>query len=354
MNKSSLSLLVILSGVLLSLLSLTMLASIAPNKILMQLIYALATVLLSIGVYRLGINNLLLTSKGLYVGVVLLLIATIVFGRVTRGSSRWLELWGLRLQTSELSKPIILLTGVTLLPTLWPTERRQQLLRAAIYAVTMSPALILVLIQPDLGSALILGVIVLTLAICSGLPRWLWIMTVVLGILALPLAGQFLEPYQRQRLESFMNPYSDPRGSGYNVIQSTIAIGSGQLVGRGLGHGTQSHLKFLPERQTDFIFASLVEELGLIGGMVVLGLYTLMFYGLVRLTLATSNPQHFLILTGMTSWFFFQTATNIGMNLGILPVTGITLPFLSAGGSSLLVSGMVVALVASIANQGRV
>lgn len=354
MSRQSLSWLVVICGVLLSLLSLTMLASIAPSRLLLQVIYSLAAVLLSVGVWRVGIVNWLIVARPMYAFVLLLLVATVLFGRVTRGSSRWLELGGWRLQTSELSKPIMLLTGATLLTSAWPVGRTKQLIRTIKYILITSPAIVLVLLQPDLGTAIILAIIALTVLFYSGIPRWLAWSVCIIAVASMPLLSRFLEPYQVRRLQTFIDPYSDPQGGGYNAIQSIIAVGSGQILGRGLGHGTQSHLQFLPERQTDFIFASLVEELGLIGGLVVISLYSMMFYGLVKLSFQVKNQQSFYILTGVSSWFFFQTGINLGMNLGLLPVTGITLPFLSAGGSSLVVSAVTLALAASAAGQERV
>jgi len=149
------------------------------------------------------------------------------------------------------------------------------------------------------------------------------------------------------------NPYSDPKGDGYQVIQSTIAVGSGMWTGRGLGRGTQSQLKFLPERHTDFIFASLVEELGFLGGAVVLGLYAAIILGLVKAAWAAEDKIDRLMLGSAAGWLFFQSAINIMMNLGLSPVTGITLPFLSSGGSSMVSSAAILGLALSVVEKRR-
>ncbi len=211
----------------------------------------------------------------------------------------------------------------------------------------------LVAIQPDLGTAMVLTAIFICAVIISSPPRWL----MGTGILLLVLLVSFgklgkldklgLKDYQIRRLESFVNPYADPKGAGYQVIQSTIAAGSGIWTGRGLGRGTQSQLKFLPERHTDFIFASLVEELGFVGGIVVLGLYGLMVTGLVKAALGAKDKVDWLVLGITAGWLFFQSAVNILMNLGLSPVTGITLPFLSSGGSSLVSSAAILGLALS-------
>lgn len=146
----------------------------------------------------------------------------------------------------------------------------------------------------------------------------------------------FLKPYQKQRIETFLNPSADAQGSGYNARQAMIAIGSGKFVGRGLGHGVQSHLRFLPEKHTDFMFASLCEELGFIGSSIVIGGYAGLCMFLIWVLRQTRSQEEALITIGVLSMLFFQTGVNIGMNLGILPVTGITLPLLSQGGSSIL------------------
>jgi rod shape determining protein RodA len=166
--------------------------------------------------------------------------------------------------------------------------------------------------------------------------------------LLLPLSWFVLQPYQRQRLLTFVNPYRDPLGSGYHVIQSTTAVGSGQLFGRGLGHGTQSQLRFLPEHSTDFVFASLTEELGFTGGILVLLLYFLLLKHIYKISQTTPFAAASNYCLAVLSTLTFQVFVNIGMNMGIAPVTGITLPFVSYGGSSLISLSLILGLVSSI------
>jgi rod shape determining protein RodA len=188
----------------------------------------------------------------------------------------------------------------------------------------------------------------MSVMIISGIPKLLLVLGILSIVVLMPFGKVILKDYQVRRLESFVNPYSDPRGAGYQVIQSTIAVGSGMWTGRGLGRGTQSQLKFLPERHTDFIFASLVEELGFLGGVVVLGLYAAMITGLIRAAWATNDRVDRLVLGSTAGWLFFQSAINIMMNLGLSPVTGITLPFLSSGGSSMVSSSIILGLSLSV------
>lgn len=345
--------LILLPAFFLSFLGLTMMASISPDRLLIQSIFVVLSALTGWMVYRIGIKNLVTIVWPLYISVIIFLVLTFGFGAVTRGSVRWLSFGGIKLQVSEIAKPILLLTSVWFFSPGWPEEKKSQLklfIRAGLVAATLVG---LVAVQPDLGTAMALMAIFGLAAVISGIPRWLLGLIVVCLLGLLPVARWGLKDYQARRLESFVNPYADPRGGGYQVIQSTIAVGSGRWTGRGLGQGTQSQLKFLPERHTDFIFASLVEELGFIVGSVVLGLYGLIVTGLIRAALETKGKEGRLVLGVTAGWLFFQSAINILMNLGLSPVTGITLPFLSSGGSSLVASAAMVGLALSAIKKGE-
>jgi rod shape determining protein RodA len=172
------------------------------------------------------------------------------------------------------------------------------------------------------------------------------------GLIGIPLTWQILHDYQKQRIYSFMSPTADPQGVGFHVIQSMIAVGSGQLFGRGLGRGTQSRLQFLPEFRTDFIFAFIAEELGFFGSILVIGLYVAMFYFLYKVLERVGDRFGELIIVGIFGMLFFQSTVNIGMNIGVLPITGITLPLLSYGGSSLITTLICFGIVASIQKFG--
>lgn len=270
------------------------------------------------------------------------LILPFIFGAVTRGSIRWIQLGSLTLQPSELIKPFLILIFSFILvkkPHL-PT-----------YLISLIIPVILIFKQPDLGSTLVVMATWLGIWFVSKLSLWLLAATSATLAVLSPVVYQFLRPYQKLRIQSFLNPYADPKGSGYQVIQSTIAVGAGKLFGRGLGGGTQSQLQFLPERHSDFIFASLAEETGFLGALI---LITAIFFLLKRLIqIAKKAPDNYsqMIVIGVFVMLAFQALVNIAMNLGLLPITGITLPLVSAGGSSMLATAIALGTVHNISSQ---
>lgn len=339
--------LISLSALMLLSFGLMMLLSIAPEKVLPQVLSAIFSLLAGWTVFRLGFKNILPFAWVVYTGVLILLGLTLIFGKTTKGSSRWLRVGGLQLQVSELAKPVLLLATIKLADNGWPPDSKKKIKLLTRYIFTVLTPVGLVLIQPDLGSSLVLMAIASWVFISSMPPKRLILGLLVLAVALFPLSKFGLKDYQLHRLESFIDPYSDPLGTGYHVIQSTIAVGSGRIFGRGLGYGTQGKLRFLPERQTDFIFANLVEELGLIAGITVIGLYSVMVGVCFLEAVNSRKTEERLILSGIGVWLFFQTAVNIAMNLGIVPVTGVTLPLLSYGGSSLLSSSITLAFAFS-------
>lgn len=339
--------LISLSAAMLLSFGLMMLLSIAPEKVLPQALSAFFSLLVGWAVFKLGVKNISPFAWAAYAGIIVLLALTLFFGKTAKGSSRWLRVGGLQLQVSELAKPVLLLASISLVEHGWPANSKKQIKLLVKYLFAGLLPFGLVLIQPDLGSSLVLAVITGWIFVVSLPPKRLLLWLAAVVIIFLPLSRLGLKDYQMHRLESFIDPYSDPLGTGYHVIQSTIAVGSGGISGRGLGYGTQGKLRFLPERQTDFIFANLVEELGLIGGTGVIGLYSVIvgvcFWGAIK----SGKPEDRLLLSGIGVWLFFQTSVNISMNLGIMPVTGVTLPLLSYGGSSLLSSAITLGLAFS-------
>ncbi len=285
--------------------------------------------------------------KLFYITTCLLLVIVFILGFETRGSLRWIPLGFFNFQPSELAKISLILS----LAYFWE-ERIPSWRNLILSLVILAPPLLLVFQQPDLGTTLTLGFIWFGMLFAANLSLLKIGILAVLGILITPLSWFFLKEYQKVRFLSFLNPNQDPLGIGYNVIQSTIAVGSGQLFGRGLGRGTQSRLQFLPEFRTDFIFAFIAEELGFLGGLIVLSLYSIFFWLLFRLLSQVEERFAQLIIIGVVSMFFFQVVVNIGMNIGIMPITGITLPFLSYGGSSVITSLIAVGLVGSISRFG--
>ena len=209
--------------------------------------------------------------------------------------------------------------------------------------------ILLVIKQPDFGSAMVLLGIWLGMTLVSGISAKKIIIMLV-AALTISSVGWFqLQPYQKDRVMSLVRPGTvDLRGAGYNVNQSIIAVGSGGAIGKGIGHGSQSQLNFLPEKHTDFIFASIAEELGLLGSLFVIGLYGIMFYRMRMIALAAPDNFGFLVAAGIMLMFFVQVWENIGMNIGIMPVTGIPLPLLSYGGSSLIVTLASIGILSSV------
>jgi rod shape determining protein RodA len=269
----------------------------------------------------------------LYLIGVLMLIGVLAMGEIGKGAQRWLDLGVVRFQPSELLKiavPLVIawfLAERPLPPGGWRT------LGAAV--LTLVPAL-LIARQPDLGTALLVGGAGAFVLFLAGLSWRLIAFFGVAGGALLPVLWSLMRDYQRQRVLTFLNPESDPLGTGYHIIQSQIAIGSGGVYGKGWLNGTQSHLEFLPERSTDFIFAVLGEEFGLLGILVLLGIY--LFVILRGLYIATQAPDAFgrLLAGGLTLVFFIYLFVNTGMVSGLLPVVGVPLPLVSYGGTSMV------------------
>ncbi len=272
----------------------------------------------------------------LYGVVLLLLIAVEAIGAMGGGSQRWLELGFMRLQPSEIMKPVVVLALAKFYATLPPGmigSWRSLVPAAVMVAIPMA----LVLMQPDLGTALAIafgGTVVVFLA---GVPmRWFAIGAVGAAIAA-PLAFFFgLKEYQQRRVTTFLDPENDPLGSGYHITQSKIAIGSGGISGKGFNNGSQSHLNYLPEPHTDFVFATMAEEWGLIGGFVVIGIFLLILRWGVGVARKSQDRFARLMAMGMVATIFFYIAINLAMVMGMAPVVGIPLPFMSHGGSSML------------------
>ncbi len=265
----------------------------------------------------------------------LLLIAVEIMGSIGMGAQRWLSLGGLNLQPSELMKLGLILALARYFHRIHPNEKPGILYLLVPLGLMAVPAA-LILHQPNLGTTAILLMTGVMVCFAAGV-RWIYFITAgIAGVVALPVAWQFLHDYQKQRVLTFLDPDKDPLGAGYNIIQSIIAIGSGGLFGQGYLHGSQGQLDFLPEKQTDFIFTMFAEEFGFIGALVLIICYVLlMVYGLV---IAARCKHRFgsLIAAGISSLLFLHLFINMGMAMGMLPVVGVPLPLMSYGGSSLL------------------
>ncbi|HIE40365.1 MAG TPA: rod shape-determining protein RodA, partial [Thiomicrorhabdus sp.] len=278
-------------------------------------------------------NILYIFTPWLFLLGIIMLISVLLFGQIGKGAQRWLDIGPVRFQPSELMKLILPMTVAWLFahsPS--PPSVSRLTLGTVLIAVTGS----LIVVQPDLGTSLLIGLSGLSVLFFAGLP-WKVIFTAIAGVvLSAPIAWHFMHGYQKQRVLTFLTPESDPLGSGYHIIQSKIAIGSGGIDGKGYMGSTQAHLEFLPESTTDFIFSVLAEEFGLLGVIGLLMLYSFVIArGLYIASQAQDNFTRF-IAAGFMMTLFVYIFVNIGMVSGLLPVVGLPLPLMSYGGSSLV------------------
>lgn len=329
--------------------SLLILHSVSPQDFVSQCVFAVMGLISLIIFSRIDYRLYNLNALVWYLLTVLPLLATLLLGVTSRGSTRWITIFGYRLQPSEFIKPMfILFIAVYLTHT--PIQKIKPTLKFLIYCLIPVG---LIFKQPDLGTALILIVLIgAGLLACGVSFKTIGIFGLLL-LVAIPLSIPLLKPYQLNRIHTFLNPTSDPLGKGYNSLQATIAVGSGKIFGKGLGQGTQSQLRFLPERQTDFIFASFIEELGFVGGGILLSAYAWLARGLLKTAKYATSPMGSLVSLLTLALLLVQVIVNIGMNMGIMPITGITLPLVSAGGSSLLSLLTLLGVNLNIAKQAK-
>lgn len=317
-----------------------------------QIIYAVAAIGLFFFFAYFDFRNLTKVSRYLYVGFVILLLLLLQVGLAIKGSTRWFDFGIFNFQPAEFMKIIMILV----LARFFALRRGEintwkNILLSFVYALI---PILLIAQQPDLGSAIIIFGIWLGMLFLSTVNKKVFIYLFLGFAVFAGIAWNFLlHDYQRNRIETFLSPNTDPRGQGYNVRQAIIAVGSGELIGRGLGKGLQSQLRFLPERNTDFIFAASAEELGFLGSTVILILYFILFYRLLMIYKMSRDDLSRFIIVGIFFMIFGQTFINIGMNIGILPVTGIPLPLLSYGGSSLLTVAIALGIAEAVSVRSK-
>lgn len=305
--------------------------SIFPGYIFLILLGVILFIIFSF----LDFDIISLFSKHFYIGSIVLLFLTLIIGGVTRGVVRWISLGTLTLQAAEVTKPFLLVFFANYL-------YKERLSSKGILKTIglMVIPVILIFIQPSLGVAFLLLLGFIGILLASEIKKINFVYLVISALVIIPIVFSLLAPYQKLRIVSFFNPYADPYGTGYNSIQSQIAVGDGGLWGRGLGKGIQTQLSFLPEKQTDFIFAAISEELGFVGALLVLVAFFILFWRITAFMGNAVNPQARAYLAGVFTMLLSQSVIHIGMNMGLLPITGIPLPLVSAGGSS-FVSTMV-------------
>ncbi len=330
-------------------LGLTILSSVAPELLAVQTSAIVIGLVAYLLLTKINFATWLQFNKLIYLLCLLFLISPFVFGIPSGGAHRWLQFGTVNIQPSEIVRPFLLVILAHTLSTGSPLTLRGIFKSLIILAL---PAYI-IFRQPDLGVTLALLVGWFGIIVTKGLNTKQVILGVVLIAIILPVSWNFLHGYQKDRIITFFNPGQDPLNTGYHVLQSQIAVGSGQLFGRGLGRGTQSHLRFLPERHTDFVFASLAEELGLAGSLLVLVLYLVLFIRFIQAMHHARSELERLMISGLLTTLSFQVFVNIGMNLGILPITGVTLPLLSYGGSSVVATFISLGIVNNILVHAR-
>jgi rod shape determining protein RodA len=323
-----------------------------------QAIYGVVGIALMIGISRIDYTRLRELRISIYAAMVASIAFVLLVGTAVRGSNRWIDLPFFQFQPSELAKVLLC---VSLGALIFERVRRPFDLRhtIALLGFGLAPAA-LVFLQPDLGTGIVLVAIALTILFTAGIP---WRHFTAIGV-ALALIGggtyavgsaagvDFLRGYQQDRLTAFLHPSDDPSDASYQVDQAVIAVGSGEEVGRG-DNATQSELLFLPERHTDFIFAVIGERFGFLGAAFVVFLYSVLFWRVLRVMRMATSFYGTLIAAGVLAMLAFQSIVNIGMNLGLMPVTGITLPLISYGGSSVIGTFLALGLLHSIYAESR-
>lgn len=289
---------------------------------------------------------------GLFSFFALLLVALFVLGKVTNGAQSWFSFGAFSFQPSDMMKIV-----VVLMLSKYFSRRHVEIAHIKHVAVSALYAFIpflLVFFQPDFGSAIIIFLVWFFMTLVSGISRKHLLIVFGIGLIAFSILWLFIfKPYQKDRLMDFLNPYTNIQGSGYNAYQSTIAVGSGEWFGKGVGYGTQSRLQFLPEYQTDFIFAAFAEEWGYVGALLLLLLYALVIWRILKIAMVGATNFEMLFGMGIAILFMTHITINVGMNIGLLPVTGITLPFMSYGGSHLVSEFMALGILSGMRRYSR-
>ncbi len=288
----------------------------------------------------------------LYVLLLILLLLLFILGHVSKGAESWFHVGGIAFQPIDLMK-----IGLVIVLAKYFSRRHIEIANIRHIIVSfiymLIPA-ILVVLQPDFGSAMVLFSIWLGLVFVSGISIKHLLFVIGFGVLVFSLAWNIaFKPYQKARIINFVNPLTDVRGSGYNAYQSTIAVGSGGVLGKGIGYGTQSRLNFLPEYKTDFIFAAFAEEWGFVGAILLLLFFFIIFFKLTIYAYVADSTFEALFTYGVLIWVMTHVTINIGMNIGVMPVTGIPLPLMSYGGSHLLAECLALGMCSGMRRYSR-
>jgi rod shape determining protein RodA len=305
--------------------------SIAKNLFPLQYLYLVLAIVLFYFLSKVDFDIIALFSKYLYIGSIILLVLPLLIGQITRGTVRWIPIGALTIQPSEIVRPFLFIFFAHFL-----ADKELTLKRLGQAVILFIVPFFLIFIQPSFSVAVLSAIGFLGIIFASTINKKTILFIFLGAVVFLPLVWTILVPYQRERISSFLSPANDPYGAGYNSLQSKIAVGSGGILGLGLGKGIQTQLAYLPERQTDFIFASTAEELGFVGAaFLIVGLFYLLFC-LTGIMENAQSPAARAYVSAFTLTLFVQIVIHIGMNMGLLPITGVPLPLVSAGGSSLI------------------
>ena len=330
-------------------LSLAALFSLNTDFFKSQLIFLVIGVFVFFFFSQVNYKIIQLYTGPIYIVSLVLLFIVLFLGIESRGSIRSIELLGFRIQFSEILKPFLAISLASFLANTKNYSFRS-LLTVILYLI---PVAVLIFLEPDLGDALIYVAVTLLTLIFFGFPLKYFIGGLLSVAAVFPIFWKFLHNYQRQRILTFIEPGKDPLGTSYNAIQSIIAVGSGMLIGKGFGEGTQSGLRFLPERHTDFIFATISEQVGFIGTVVILAAFVFILYRIF--VIFQNSRDRFSKIFSAVCFFIIliQFFINAGMNVGLLPIVGVTLPFVSYGGSSLLSNFIILGLLTAVEKSAK-
>lgn len=327
---------------LLMLLSVVILTSIGSLLFPFYFIYIILAIIIFILFSRIDFEVFLVFAPYLYFFSLLLLCLPLAVGEITRGAIRWIQIGSVTLQPSELVRPFLLLFFAKYISQN-KLNLKSVLIGFLIFAVPVG----LIVIQPSFGVAFLTTVGFAGVLLASNIPKKYFFASIGVVIVALPVLWLVLAPYQKARVISFLNPAEDPLGAGYNSLQSMISIGSGRIFGRGLGEGVQTQLAFLPEKHSDFVFAAVAEEMGFIGTTLLLVSVFILFWCLLKIAEYTKSNVSRSFTVGLLLTLFVETMIHTGMNMGMLPITGVPFPLVSAGGSALLGTMMALGIVVS-------
>lgn len=334
--------------IILVILGLTTLFSINFSLFKTQLIFFIVSLFAYVFFCNVDYKILKSYSIQIYILSIIVLSFVLILGIESRGATRWIDIFGLRIQFSEFLKPFLAFSISSFLSS------KNASFKTFVFGVSLIiPIVFLILIQPDLGNALIYAIVSFLTFIIFGFSFFFFFLIFLATVVSLPFFWNFMHEYQRQRILTFLNPTKDPLGASYNSIQSIVAIGSGMFFGKGLGEGTQSILRFLPERHTDFIFATFSEEFGFLGALILILIFGYLLYQLILIFQSSKEEFCKIFISCSFLLILIQLFINIGMNIGLIPVVGVTLPFVSYGGSSLLSNFILLGLVSSIKSTLR-